>query len=48
VDAAAYGDLEVVVASDDDTSRVREAYCDDTYLRLAEVKAKYDLGKRIP
>lgn len=28
--------------SDDDTSRVREAYGDDTYSRLAEVKAKYD------
>jgi FAD/FMN-containing dehydrogenase len=28
--------------SDDDTSRVREAYSDDTYWRLAEVKAKYD------
>jgi FAD/FMN-containing dehydrogenase len=28
--------------SDDDTSRVREAYGDDTYLRLAEIKAKYD------
>jgi hypothetical protein len=28
--------------SDDDTSRVREAYGDDTYQRLAEVKAKYD------
>ena len=28
--------------SDDDTSRVREAYADDTYRRLAEVKAKYD------
>jgi FAD/FMN-containing dehydrogenase len=28
--------------SDDDTSRVREAYGDDTYRRLAEVKAKYD------
>ena len=27
--------------SDDDTSRVREAYGDD-YWRLAEVKAKYD------
>ena len=27
---------------DDDTSRVREAYGDDTYRRLAEVKAKYD------
>jgi hypothetical protein len=28
--------------SDDDTSRVREAYGDDTYLRLAAVKAMYD------
>ena len=28
--------------SDDDVSRVREAYGDDTYRRLAEVKAKYD------
>ncbi len=28
--------------SDDDTSRVREAYGDDTYRRLAEVKATYD------
>ena len=28
--------------SDDDTSRIREAYGDDTYQRLAEVKAKYD------
>jgi FAD/FMN-containing dehydrogenase len=28
--------------SDDDTSRVREAYGDDTFLRLAEIKAKYD------
>ena len=28
--------------SDDDTSRVREAYGDVTYRRLAEVKAKYD------
>jgi FAD/FMN-containing dehydrogenase len=28
--------------SDDDTSRVREAYGDDTYRRLAEVKTKYD------
>ena len=28
--------------SDDDTSRVREAYGDHTYLRLAEIKAKYD------
>jgi Berberine and berberine like len=28
--------------SDDDTSRVHEAYGDDTYRRLAEVKASYD------
>ena len=28
--------------SDDDTSRVREAYGDDTYLRLAGIKAKDD------
>ena len=28
--------------SDDDMSRVHEAYGDDTYRRLAEVKAKYD------
>jgi FAD/FMN-containing dehydrogenase len=28
--------------SDDDTSRVREAYGDHVYRRLAEVKAKYD------
>ncbi|MFE1560891.1 FAD-binding oxidoreductase [Streptomyces sp. NPDC058734] len=28
--------------SDDDTGRVREAYGDHTYRRLAEVKAKYD------
>jgi FAD/FMN-containing dehydrogenase len=28
--------------SDDDASRVREAYGDDIYLRLAEIKAKYD------
>jgi FAD/FMN-containing dehydrogenase len=28
--------------SDDDTGRVREAYGDRTYRRLAEVKAKYD------
>jgi hypothetical protein len=27
---------------DDDTGRVREAYGDDTYRRLTEVKAKYD------
>ena len=28
--------------SDDDTSRVREAYGDDAYRRLTEVKATYD------
>ncbi|WP_328996397.1 FAD-binding oxidoreductase [Kribbella sp. NBC_01245] len=28
--------------SDDDASRVREAYGDDTYRRLADVKAKFD------
>jgi hypothetical protein len=28
--------------ADDDTSRIREAYGDHTYRRLAEVKAKYD------
>jgi FAD/FMN-containing dehydrogenase len=28
--------------SDDDTSRIREAYADDTYSRLAEIKAQYD------
>ena len=28
--------------SDDDESRVREAYGDDTYCRLAAVKAEYD------
>jgi FAD/FMN-containing dehydrogenase len=28
--------------SDDDTSRVREAYGDHTFRRLAEIKAKYD------
>jgi berberine-like enzyme len=28
--------------SDDDASRVREAYGDDTYARLAVIKAKYD------
>jgi FAD/FMN-containing dehydrogenase len=30
--------------SDDDSSRTREAYGDRTYLRLAEIKAKYDPG----
>jgi FAD/FMN-containing dehydrogenase len=30
------------LGSDDDTSRVHEAYGDETYRRLAEVKAKYD------
>ena len=28
--------------SDDDTSRVHEAYGDATYVRLAEIKSKYD------
>jgi FAD/FMN-containing dehydrogenase len=28
--------------SDDDTGRVREAYGDDIYSRLADVKARYD------
>ncbi len=28
----------------DDASRIREAYGDDTYRRLAEVKAVYDPG----
>jgi len=28
--------------AEDDTSRVREAYGDNTYRRLAQVKAKYD------
>lgn len=28
--------------ADDEASRVREAYGDETYRRLAEVKAKYD------
>jgi hypothetical protein len=28
--------------SDDDVSRVRDAYGDDTYVRLAAIKAKYD------
>jgi hypothetical protein len=28
--------------SDDDAGHVREAYGDDTYCRLAEVKATYD------
>jgi FAD/FMN-containing dehydrogenase len=32
------------LGSDDDTSRVRDAYGDDTYRRLADVKAKYDPG----
>ena len=31
--------------SDDDTGRVREAYGDRIYRRLAEVKAKYELGE---
>jgi FAD/FMN-containing dehydrogenase len=31
--------------SDDDTSRVREAYGDADYRRLVEVKAKYDPEK---
>jgi FAD/FMN-containing dehydrogenase len=30
--------------ADDDSSRVREAYGDQTYRRLAEVKARYDPG----
>ena len=30
--------------ADDDTSRIREAYGDGTYRRLAGVKAKYDPG----
>jgi Berberine and berberine like len=30
--------------ADDDTDRVREAYGDDTYQRLVQVKAKYDPG----
>jgi berberine-like enzyme len=30
--------------SDDDTSRVREAYSNDTNRRLADVKTKYDPG----
>jgi hypothetical protein len=30
------------LGSDDDHSRVREAYGDRTYRRLADVKAKYD------
>jgi hypothetical protein len=33
-----------VLDSDDDSSRVHEAYGDDTYSRLADVKAKYDPG----
>ena len=28
--------------SDDDTSRVRDAYADGTYSQLAEIKAHYD------
>ncbi len=28
--------------ADDDSSRVREAYGDATYLRLTEIKSKYD------
>jgi FAD/FMN-containing dehydrogenase len=28
--------------SDDDSSRIRAAYGEDTYRRLAEVKARYD------
>jgi hypothetical protein len=28
--------------SDDDTTRVRQAYGDHTYRRLADIKAKYD------
>jgi hypothetical protein len=28
--------------ADDDTNRVREAYGEDTYLRLAQIKARYD------
>jgi FAD/FMN-containing dehydrogenase len=30
--------------ADDDASRIREAYPDDTYRRLAQVKARYDPG----
>ena len=30
------------LATDDDNGRVREAYGDDTYRRLADVKARYD------
>jgi FAD/FMN-containing dehydrogenase len=30
------------LTSDDDASRVREAYGDDTYARLAVIKAKYE------
>jgi FAD/FMN-containing dehydrogenase len=28
--------------ADDDTARVHEAYGDNTYRRLAEIKARYD------
>jgi hypothetical protein len=28
--------------ADDDATRVREAYGEDTYARLAQVKARYD------
>ncbi|HUE89681.1 MAG TPA: BBE domain-containing protein [Vicinamibacterales bacterium] len=37
--AGVYGNF---LDSDDDTSRVREAYGDHIYRRIAEVKAKYD------
>ena len=33
---------EEAIDADDDQSRVREAYGDDTYRRLAEIKAMYD------
>jgi FAD/FMN-containing dehydrogenase len=36
------GSVYVNFLADDDTSRVREAYGDHIYRRLAEVKAKYD------